>query len=562
MNENLINNEEKHNKSKCLNHFVKNKNKYYPIFQVLSFFCSLIIIVIISIMYAVNKFDAETSRIISEELLDNFNTGYFIEFSKCSTPSNNMQSSEITNYNNVKFGTWQGTRKGCANKADNSKQPRKLESGKECKDDEITLEEIPSQDIFIYKNISLCAITKGSYYDLLNDGSIIGKGETCPQGKKNCGYIDTLKNILCLDIDLDCPISYIKVSNDPPDITNMETIKGNKINIYYSNNPYENSKEIPYIQSGFKIADSMICSLPTIYYSRVTLYSLDTFKREYSENCISDSYIQQINEDKIRYHSLDKVDNYQLYEENKIISKIERSQLPNYGYNTSIYKDHYLTLYVRTHFGFNKTCLDNRKKKFDIKELSLIHYKAKDIETFKLLFLVISIIIFIISLVNLIVFCKDCKYIIIFIINLVIFVAYVFLFVYFIIKARYINDGYEDEMTCSDDVTNSNYNFMVEKIRTNGQCIFVIFIFICVILGFNLLSIILLILLLCIGVSNEKKIQEEDKNNGDSSKKNPEKKEKKIPNLELSISDIKIEDNENNQIIEEDNKEDKDILND
>ena len=248
----------------------------------------------------------------------------------------------------------------------------------------------------------------------------------------------------------------------------------------------------------------MICSLPTIYYSRVNLYSLDAFKREYSENCISDQ---------IRYHSLDKIDNYQLYEENKIISKIERSQLPNYGYNTSIYKDNYLTLYIRPHFGFNKTCLDNRKKKFDIEELSHIKDKAEDIETFKLLFLVISISISIISLVNLIVFCKDCKYIIIFIINLVIFGAYIFLFFYFIIKARYIDDGYEDEMTCSDYITNSNYNFMVEKIRTNGQCIFAIFIIICVILVLSLLSIILLILLLCNDDSNEKKLQEKKKNN-------------------------------------------------
>ena len=86
-----------------------------------------------------NKFDSEASRIISEELLENFHSGYFIEFAKCSNPSNNMQSSKVTNDNLIKFGAWQGTRRGCAYKADNSKPPRKLESEKKCKDDEITL---------------------------------------------------------------------------------------------------------------------------------------------------------------------------------------------------------------------------------------------------------------------------------------------------------------------------------------------------------------------------------------------------------------------------------------
>jgi len=424
-----------------------------------------------------NKFDSEASRIISEELLENFHSGYFIEFAKCSNPSNNMQSSKVTNDNLIKFGAWQGTRRGCAYKADNSKPPRKLESEKKCKDDEITLEEIPSQNIIIYKNISLCAITKGSYYDLLNDGSIIGKDETCPQGKKNCGYIDTLKNMLCLDIDLPCPISYIKISNVPPNITNIRTIKGNKINIYYSNNPYENSKEIPYIQNAFKIADTMICSLFNLYYSSVNLFTLDAFK-DASENCIADS--------SERYHPLDKVDNYELYEENGIITKIKNSKLSNYGYNTNIYKGHDLTLYIRTHFGFDKTCLNNRK--FDINELNLIHKKSEDIASLEeyILYFIVAISIF--WALNIFFFYKCFIYIF----NFIMFLAtLIIIILYFTLNFFDIDDSYEDKMTCSDDITNNNYNSMVETIRNNGKLIIGIFVIIILMLVINIVSFFL-----------------------------------------------------------------------
>ena len=458
----------------------KNCYNWLLLCYILLLICLLIIIILILLMKFEYKFDTEASRIISEELLENFHSGYFIKFAKCSIPSNNMKSSKIANDNLVKFGTWQGTKRGCANKADSSKPPRKLESGKECKDDEITLEEIPSQDIFIYKNISLCAITKGSYYDLLNDGSIIKKGETCPQGKKNCGYIDTLKNMLCFDIDSDCPIRYIKLSNVPPNITNIETIKGNKINIYYSNNPYENSKEIPYIQNAFKIADSMICSLFNLYYSSVNLFTLDAFK-DSSENCIADS--------SERYHPLDKVDNYELYEENEIITKIHNSKLPNYGYNTNIYKDHDLTLYIRTHFGFDKTCLNNRN--FDINELNLIHEKVDDIELFEKITFIFTCISLLLCILNLFFFYRVFIYsynFIIVIINIIIIILYCTVFKFF-----KIDDNYEDEMTCSDDITNKNYNFMVETIRINGNFIIGIFGIIIFIVVIHFISIILML---------------------------------------------------------------------
>ncbi len=91
------------------------------------------------------------------------------------------------------------------------------------------------------------------------DGSIISKNESCQEGKKNCGIIDSIENILCIDKDEDCPINYVAFSkNRPNGIKNLRQINGTDINFYFTNNPYENTSEIKYIAGNFIIAESKI----------------------------------------------------------------------------------------------------------------------------------------------------------------------------------------------------------------------------------------------------------------------------------------------------------------
>ena len=111
--------------------------------------------------------------------MENFETGYFMEFHQCSDFSNEIS---------IPFDFWQGTIKGCFS---NNKLSR-LDEGKECDDDETTLEKIPSQKIKSYKGITLCGKTKGNYYNLLFSDSVVGENEECPKGTKNCGYIDSV----------------------------------------------------------------------------------------------------------------------------------------------------------------------------------------------------------------------------------------------------------------------------------------------------------------------------------------------------------------------------------
>ena len=47
---------------------------------------------------------------------------------------------------------------------------------------------------------------KISYRDLLYNGQIIKKGESCPQEYKNCGIIDTLDQQLCIKNSENCPL--------------------------------------------------------------------------------------------------------------------------------------------------------------------------------------------------------------------------------------------------------------------------------------------------------------------------------------------------------------------
>ena len=264
---------------------------------------------------------------LSEEFIINFQEGFYTSFKSYNSPYNSTNLQNKLTLNHLSFGSWQGTRRGCGYTENNKKKVRRLKDGEKCGDDEEFLDKIPQQDIYSYKGISLCGTTKGNYYKLLKDGLIIKKSEKCPEGKKSCGYIDTIQNELCINNDEECSVNYIKISDKEPEkIENLKEISFDNTNMkfYYSNNPYEKTGETPYIQYTFKIADSFICSLPNLYYSSITLNELDAFKEESSTNCVSEDYSQDITKDKIlRYHSLDRINNYKLYEENKIIDKIQ-----------------------------------------------------------------------------------------------------------------------------------------------------------------------------------------------------------------------------------------------
>lgn len=455
------------------------------ILQLISFGLSLTI----SIFSSHITFDGEISRSISEDLIENFNTGYYTSFAKISS-SENIYTSKIleeTNDNKVIFGIWEGTKKGCGkdNKA------KVLKEGGNCDKNEEFLNDIPKQYITKYKGISLVGISKNSYYDLLYDGSIIKKNEECPAGKINVGYIDTLNNKLCLDNDAIRPISYVSISSiAPTGISNINTITGTDINFYYSSDPYPNSNEIPKIVNSFKIADSeVMCTLPNLYSFNYNFHPLDAYKKDYADKCVLlYDYNQDYTKDSKIYHSLDTIEMYTLFQENGIIDRISNSKIKDYGFDVEVYKNRNLKIYVRMHYGFDKDCLDKRETKLDIDTLGLIYGRADNILTWgNLILFIISTLVFSIT---------DCATITKstipeYLVKYSFIIAPSFSLMIYTFYAKRYDDPFEDEMTCSDSITNDNYNIMISRIKSGGNKIVITSILLLILVVVNIVSFII-----------------------------------------------------------------------
>lgn len=423
------------------------------------------------------SYDSEVTESLSNEFIDNFRTGYFTDFFECNP-----------NDEKIKLGDWQGTVKGCG-KNDNA-ESYVLED-KNCKKNEFTLEMIPSQKILSFKGLSICGTTKDSksYYELLFSDSVVEENEDCPEGTKNCGYIDTLNNKLCLKKDQDCPISYIQIrdkNSSPPDATHLKKITGQDITLYYSNDPYANKSEIAYIQNAFKIAEEKICALPNLYHSNIELNALDALIKNYSTDCVLKDYSQEITIDTKRFHKLSSINQYKLYEENGIINKIKSHNLTDFGFNIKRYEDNTLNLYVRRHFGFNKSCLKERKTDFNEKELSEILATGEKMNLNANW--LIGVNIFVIGFICLDFFsCKSCNNIEQIVLNIFEFGGSLWQFIDNINYGITLDDPYEQNMKCSDFVSNSNYNVMIEKIQANGRkiktcTITLIFMIVCIVI--------------------------------------------------------------------------------
>ena len=472
--------------------------------SILRFLCDLIALTcsaVASILSFQIESDANVTDKISKELLDNFQASYITEISK-QTPSINEDPSKESNANYIVFDKWQGTNYGCGKiNKNNSTDVYPIKEGEKCKDGYEYLEKIPPMNIYVYKGFIINKISPSNsrYIDLLYDGSIIPKDGECPKGKRNCGYIDTIFNLLCLDINLDCPINYIKIDKNPPPsyVKNVKVLEGDQINIYYSNNPYENSTQIPYIQAAFKIGEDELCTIPSLYYTDLNLFPLDANKKDYANQCTLKDYTQNIVKytDEI-YHSLDIVDNYELYKENKIIDKISNSQLVKYGYKADIYKDNQLHLYVRRFFGFNKECLDKRNKKYNIiTQLNKINGVANKMETwafsthFEIGSTFFSALDFF-SISDFISRGENWSLVESLIKNLFGLLISCVLGIISLHSNAY-DDPCEDIMECSDDFTNNNYNIMIKKLRKSGKMILACSIIITITLFFCLFSLIL-----------------------------------------------------------------------
>ena len=460
---------------------VKEIDLFILILEVLSIAPSVLIFLYSQRIY----FDGEVTRAIALDLYNNLNTGFYSNFSDCSN-NNDLYSflfdtdkddlfSEEREANEIplSFGEWQGTVDACINVND---KIHVLDPGKTCSSDERLITRIPSVPFYKYKGLKICAVSDdgNSYYELLQKkDTIISKFEDCPEGKKSCGYADTLKNILCVDSDSECPINYVRLSKYPPiePIGDLKEIRSDQITFYYSKNPYPNSTKIPYIVNSFKIADSQICALPNLYYSEILLNDLEAAKKNYSTNCVLKDFSQRQTVDLMRHHKVDMIDNFDLYEENDIIRKIKQKELDKYGFDLERYKNHTLYLYIRNHYGFNYTCLKEREDKSEyttLEELQSSYSRADKMFAWAQLIFGLNFVPTVTAIANAVTILDEKALFEIIIKQLITFGFTSFDFIYTWIK-KSLDDPFEDKMTCSDIVTNDQFNVMNEKIRHSGE---------------------------------------------------------------------------------------------
>jgi hypothetical protein len=223
--------------------------------------------------------------------------------------------------------------------------------------------------------------------------------------------------------------------------------------------------------------------LDSLYHSNIDLFVLDALKNNYSDNCILKEYSQKVILDDTRYHKLNEINQYDLYYENEIIDKIIKHKLTDYGFNTELYRENQVNLYVNSHYGFNKTCLKERKTAFNrivLEDIISITRKMKSWSNTEKIFCYICGILSIFDYIH-------SHWIILEnVLKNTLTIGEVVL----VINALSYDDPYEEKMECSDPVSNSNYNIMIEKIRSNGQFIFACFICIIIIFFSRLATLI------------------------------------------------------------------------
>ena len=97
-----------------------------------------------------------------------------------------------------------------------------------------------------------------TYYDSTYESlltSSVKKGEPCPDNTKQCGILDTLGNIMCIDVNTDCPINLILMTEDnniPSEYKyTFTTVKLNNTYLHYTNEAINNPILVKFIHFNY-----------------------------------------------------------------------------------------------------------------------------------------------------------------------------------------------------------------------------------------------------------------------------------------------------------------------
>jgi hypothetical protein len=190
-----------------------------------------------------------------------------------------------------------------------------------------------------------------TYKQLLYNDQIIKKNETCKDGYKNCGIIDTLEQKLCMPQDDECPLYDVGISEgDNYYKDNADYAYDENSRIYYNKNSYNEPNK--------KIIGKIVLNEGEPCYNLNEKLWRTFISKEAGENhlkCELEIFGKKSDD---RYIKIGDISYYMIYRDN--IDYEYYSLFPEKDTRSK-----YLSLYKREFFGIDKEC-DEKSEEFKV----------------------------------------------------------------------------------------------------------------------------------------------------------------------------------------------------
>lgn len=297
---------------------------------------------------------------------------YFIsDYSYLSQIPDNWNSSlifpkENENCNNpasVQFGQWPGISYACDCSTDplslfqvfRRRCKWNLQERAMCRD----INEIAPISYFKWRNINFCrstVLTNLNYKNLFFENSnsnffIKSNPNSCLSGSRACGAIDSLGNVLCVNLKYDCPLNFLKffpANEDLPKDDKNYTKTAADGGAFLLSGDYTKQPIIV----DFKVSDAQPCASPYYSNSNSTTYFLEL---NYSwDKCSKKIGSEEFDK---RYAYVDTYSFKALTSQNGVYNLI--SGLPKYPQDAL---NKQTALYARSYIGIAPKCLEDLKQ--------------------------------------------------------------------------------------------------------------------------------------------------------------------------------------------------------
>ena len=222
--------------------------------------------------------------------------------------------------------------------------------------------------LYKWREMYLCAkFLDINYFNL----TYVSLDDSCPDGYKRCGIIDSLTNVLCIENFKNCPINFLKIidknsgfnQSKVNDSTLLFQDFANSTFSLVSSNNYYNGKVVINLHSNY----GGKCLIPhEVAYEEAFSYELIN----------TPSFFNKCNGllSQFKYHPyffiLDKVNKKQIFIENNIYD--EYINLPFYPLSSFEASEYHL--YHTIYHGFNKDCSNN----ISLQDYQKYHGKIND----------------------------------------------------------------------------------------------------------------------------------------------------------------------------------------